>query len=51
MRTVEAINLTSEMQKGTLTKKCKLGQRGGEVVMLFITTFRIFGAPPYLRNG
>jgi len=29
--------------KGTLTKKCKLGHRGDEVVMLFLTTFKIFG--------
>jgi len=30
--------------KGILTKKCKLGQRGGDVVILFLTTFRILGS-------
>jgi len=29
--------------KGTDEKYAKLGQRGGEVVMLFIPTFRILG--------
>jgi len=34
--------------KGTNKKYAKLGQRGGEVITLFLPTFRILGPAPYL---
>jgi len=36
--------------KGTNKKYSKLGQRGGEVVTLFLPTFSILGPPPYLER-